>query len=162
MRISVCNVINCTMSKRFVLSVLCYGFLAIKNVDGTDMELRCPPGYTISATTIYESKKNWNQGKSMTCMSCSLESTPANSFDMCIDVNGFTDPDPNEARFEYADGHFRSSPYHFISSRVSECDGLCGNGACTATLQKGSTTLKMDKCDDLALCAIPAKVSNSS
>ena len=148
-----------TMSKLFVLIALCHGLFGIKNVQSVEMELQCPSGYTINESTTYESEKEWNRGKSMTCMSCSMPSTPTNTFEVCTDVNGFTDPDPNPARFEYGDDRFRASPYHFKSNRNSSCEGLCGNGACSATVLKGETTLKLNKCDKLDSCAMPVNVS---
>ena len=144
------------MTKLSVVVLLCHGLFAVSNVCGTEVKLECPPGYTVNATPIYESKTSL--GKTMMCVTCSLKST--NSFEVCVD-NGFIYPDMAKSSFEYQDGRFRASPYSFASRRhMVYLNGEFGGGACSASVVEDSTGLKVNKCDVLASPSVLiAKVS---
>ena len=160
------------MSKLSVCVLLWHGLFIIKNVFGTEVKLECPPGYIGTATKIYKSWKHWNSGKIMQCVSCSSKMNPTNSFEVCDDVNGFTDP--NTAHFEYI-GHFKASSYDFTSSLTTyDCrDGYCANSnqSCSFTVfqDKFSKRFKTavhcngvcSPCDNLASSAMPTNVRYS-
>ena len=165
------------MSKLSVFVLLCHGLFLMKNILGTEVKLECPTGYISNAVKIYKSLKSWNSGTSMMCARCSLKINPNNSFEVCEDVNGFTDPDTSGFKYHEYISHFKTSSYPFMSNHyltTYECrSGFCADGhqSCSVTAFQNELSKRFKTpmhckavclpCDDSVSSAMPAHVCYS-